>query len=85
MHLSNDLREPVIDAFDYGYPMPSDVVDRLGGPEEARHILGRLWNCSDILPGYIIDFVRLDWPDADRLKKNTFGALSQWMIQFMDK
>ena len=84
MHHSDYVREPVIEAFDCGNPAPEVVVENLGGPTEARRVLGRLWNCSDTLPGFIVDAIRTDWPDAnEEMKRNTFGSLAQWMYRQM--
>ncbi len=84
MHFNNDVHEPVIDAFAYGYSSPEDVIKQLGGSDEAKRVLGRLWNCSDILPGDIIDYVHSDWPEAGRMEGN-FGALARWMIRYMEQ
>lgn len=84
MHKSEAFREPVLTAFDCRYPSPDEVISSLGGTEKAREVLGRLWNCSDILPSNIIDIVHTDWPDAGRMR-GTFGALSQWMIRYMEQ
>jgi len=84
MHMSSHLRDPVLEAFDSGCPSPEDVINSLGGLEEANRVLSRLWNCSDILPGDIIDYVRSDWLGAERLA-GTFGALAQWTIRYMEQ
>jgi hypothetical protein len=85
MHSKSALRDPVIDAFDSGYPGPEDIVNNLGGFEEAKHIFGRLHNCSDILPGDIVDIIRSDWVGAEEMKRNTFGSLAQWMIRHIEQ
>jgi len=80
MHSNSSFRDPVLEAFDNGYPSPSDVVDRLGGPAAARVAFGRLWNSSDILPGDIINLI-MDWDDVTDLRRRTFAGLSQWMFR----
>ncbi len=84
MHMRDDVREPVIEAFDCGSPIPKVVVENLGGPAEAKRVFGRLWNCSNTLPGYIVDFIRSDWLGAnEEMRRNTFGSLAQWMFRLM--
>jgi len=81
MHMNSNLTSPVIDAFDSGYPSPADVIEHMGGEHQARQALGRLWNCTDILPGDIYHTISTDWPEFERA--STFGRFARSLIDWM--
>lgn len=78
MHMKGHLRQPVIDAFDVGYPTEEDVIELLGGKETARRVLGKLWNSTDTLPRDIVYVISQDWEGMDHV--HSFGVLSRRMI-----
>ncbi len=53
-HAANDLREQFLDAIEarlYGSTVEADTV--------THRLTGRLWNCTDILPGEYCDALEI--------------------------
>ena len=90
-HAPGHLREALIDALDAGgkawwkkieLELYDDAGqkkwDRLGKVEQARWLLGQLWNCTDILGGNGHDIVE-EYDSRNDAKVTTYGRLARFL------
>ena len=56
-HAKGHLRDPLIEAFDCHVSRDREWYKFLGPKAKALRLLGRLWNCTDTMPGSTRDAV----------------------------
>ena len=55
-HMPSHLREKPFEAIEAERFAPYTRWQvNVGGPEQARRVTGRLWNCTDVVPGAICE------------------------------
>jgi len=78
-HAPGHLRDALINALDQSFATESAWWEGLpGGNTEAQRLLGRLWNCTDIVPSTACD-------ETDVRTGSTFAQLARFLKNEMDR
>ncbi len=74
-HAPGHIRQALIDAFEATQSDDREWWETFNRPEDAFLLLGKLWNCSDILPGDLYEEIK-SWAQVDEFH-GTYGAAAR--------
>ena len=78
-HSPCNLREQLCEAIEAERFTPKTCWhENIGGPEQARRVTGRLWNCTDVVPGTVCE-------DAGIPRGSSFAQLSRQLRQELNR